>query len=123
MFDPSAPHIIILLIVILLLFGSARLPRAAKSLGQSMHIFKRSVSGMDVDDETAANPFPPAQANPFPPAQASQFPPAQSAAVLPPAAAPVDHAQTQAQLADLQRQIAELQKQSAGGNAEPTNQF
>jgi sec-independent protein translocase protein TatA len=115
MFDPSAPHIIILLIVVLLLFGSTRLPRAAKSLGQSMHIFKRSVSGLDVDDETAANPFPPTQAG--------AFPPSQPAAVMPPAAAPVDHAQTQAQLADLQRQIAELQKQSAGGNAEPTNQF
>jgi sec-independent protein translocase protein TatA len=115
MFDPSAPHIIILLVVVLLLFGSTRLPRAAKSLGQSMHIFKRSVSGLDMDDETAANPFPPSQG--------SAFPPSQSAAVLPPAPAQADHTQTQAQLADLQRQIAELQQQSTSGNAGQTNQF
>jgi sec-independent protein translocase protein TatA len=108
MFDPSAPHIIILLVVVLLLFGSTRLPRAAKSLGQSMHIFKRSVSGLDSDDDTAANPFPPSQA----------------AGVLPPASPPQDQVQTQSQLADLQRQIEELQKQQAGsGNSGPTNQF
>ena len=46
MFDPSAPHIIILLVVVLLLFGSTRLPGAAQALGKSMHIFKRSVKGL-----------------------------------------------------------------------------
>jgi len=51
MFDPSAPHIIILLVVVLLLFGSTRLPGAAKAIGKSMHIFKRSVKGLDDDDE------------------------------------------------------------------------
>src|ERR1700729_4515595 len=51
MFDPSAPHIIILMIVVLLLFGSRRLPGAAKSLGQSMHIFKKSVAGLTPEEE------------------------------------------------------------------------
>ncbi|HEX5189745.1 MAG TPA: twin-arginine translocase TatA/TatE family subunit [Streptosporangiaceae bacterium] len=51
MFDPSAPHIIILLVVVLLLFGSTRLPGAAQALGKSMHIFKRSVKGMDDDKD------------------------------------------------------------------------
>ena len=51
MFDPSAPHIIILLVVVLLLFGSTRLPGAAKAIGKSMHIFKRSVKGLDDDDD------------------------------------------------------------------------
>jgi sec-independent protein translocase protein TatA len=115
MFDLSGPHIVILLVVILLLFGSTRLPRAAKSLGQSMHIFKRSVAGLDVDDESDANPFPPNQS------AASPFPPSQSAGALPPPGTPQD--QTQAQLADLQRQIAELQKQTASGNAGQTSQF
>jgi len=67
MFDPSAPHIIILLIVVLLLFGSRRLPGAAKSLGQSMHIFKRSISGLDSEDD-AANPYSVNSANPATPA-------------------------------------------------------
>ena len=51
MFDPSAPHIIILLVVVLLLFGSTRLPGAAQALGKSMHIFKKSVKGMDDDKD------------------------------------------------------------------------
>ena len=113
MFDPSAPHIIILLIVVLLLFGSRRLPGAAKSLGQSMHIFKRSISGLDSEDD-AANPYPANSANPASPA----MPP-----VLPPAVqqpAPVQDA-TQSQLQDLQRQIKDLQQQAAGGNAGQAN--
>jgi sec-independent protein translocase protein TatA len=111
MFDPSAPHIIILLVVVLLLFGSRRLPGAARSLGQSMHIFKKSVQGMDFDDQnSAANPSGQAFSNTLPPA----FP-----AVTPPAASPV-HDATQQQLLDLQRQVAELQRQSASsGNAQP----
>ncbi|MGO8957123.1 MAG: twin-arginine translocase TatA/TatE family subunit [Streptosporangiaceae bacterium] len=105
MFDPSAPHIIILLIVVLLLFGSRRLPGAARSLGQSMHIFKKSVSGLDTDDDengTAANP------------KALQT---GAAPVLPPPA--VD---THQQLQDLQRQVEELQRQSAVGGARSEDQ-
>jgi sec-independent protein translocase protein TatA len=112
MFDPSAPHIIILLIVVLLLFGSRRLPGAAKSLGQSMHIFKRSISGLDSEDD-AVNQYPVNSANP-----AAQVPP-----VLPPAVqqpAPVQDA-TQSQLQDLQRQIQDLQQQAASGNAGQAN--
>jgi sec-independent protein translocase protein TatA len=103
MFDPSAPHIIILAIVVLLLFGSRRLPGAARALGQSMHIFKKSVSGLDTDEDangTAANPRGlQTGAAPF-------FPP--------PAADP-----TQQHLQDLQRQVEELQQQSAGGGTRP----
>jgi sec-independent protein translocase protein TatA len=102
MFDPSAPHIIILMIVILLLFGARRLPGAAKSLGESMHIFKRSVQGLDPDDPgtgTAATPQP---TNTLP----TSAPPAGIGA-------PQD---TQQQLADLQRQIADLQRQNTTGN-------
>jgi sec-independent protein translocase protein TatA len=69
MFDPSAPHIIILLVVVLLLFGAGRMPGAAKALGQSMHIFKKSVHGEDENGQplnqggpatTATAPVPPA---------------------------------------------------------------
>jgi sec-independent protein translocase protein TatA len=108
MFDPSAPHIIILMIVVLLLFGSKRLPGAAKSLGQSMHIFKKSVSGLGSDDEqvNAAN--------------GGFFSPAATAATAAPPALPItqpvqDPAQTQ--IEELQRQVRDLQQQTAGGNA------
>ena len=88
--DALAPwHIIILVIVLVLLFGAKRLPGAAKSLGESMHIFKRSVQGLNPDDQLTANPPQPA------------------GAALPPVDA------TQQQLLDLQRQVADLQRQSA----------
>jgi sec-independent protein translocase protein TatA len=112
MFDPSAPHIIILLVVVLLLFGSRRLPGAARSLGESMHIFKKSVQGINPDDETAANP-------PAGPA-ATQFPPYAPAVVQPAVAAAPDA--TAQQLADLQRQLTELQQQQAAGNAAVSGQ-
>ena len=56
--DAFAPwHIIILVVVLVLLFGARRLPGAAQSLGQSMHIFKKSVQGLHPDDQdSAANP-------------------------------------------------------------------
>jgi sec-independent protein translocase protein TatA len=114
MFDPSAPHIIILLIVVLLLFGSRRLPGAAKSLGQSMHIFKRSVSGLD-SDESDQNQYSTGGTN----QQVSDSWPA----ALPnraPQAAPQDS--TQAKLDELQRQVQDLQKQTTGGNAGQSNE-
>jgi sec-independent protein translocase protein TatA len=96
--DALAPwHIIILVIVLVLLFGARRLPGAAESLGRSMHIFKKSVQGLNPPDETTA-------ANP---------PEATAALSAQPDA-------TQQQLLDLQRQVADLQRQSAsapGGQA------
>jgi sec-independent protein translocase protein TatA len=102
MFDPSAPHIIILLVVVLLLFGSRRLPGAAKSLGESMHIFKKSVQGMGEEDEAK---------DVKPQATLQQT-------VLPQAAPALGNTATthEQQLADLQRQISDLQRQNAGGS-------
>ncbi len=69
MFDPSAPHIIILLVVVLLLFGSTRLPGAAKALGSSMNIFKKSLKeGAEEEPATTIQPPHPAQATVLPPA-------------------------------------------------------
>jgi sec-independent protein translocase protein TatA len=97
MFDPSAPHIIILLIVVLLLFGSTRLPGAAQALGKSMHIFRRSVKGLDEDKPgdgttTHATVVPPMPAE-LPGSQADQS--------------------QQAQIDALQRQLNDLQRQSS----------
>lgn len=41
-------HAIILLVVILLLFGAPKLPALARSLGQSMKIFRSEVKNPDV---------------------------------------------------------------------------
>jgi sec-independent protein translocase protein TatA len=104
MFDPSPLHILVLLIVVVLLFGSRRLPGAAKSLGESMHIYKKSVAGLSEEgkQDTTATTVTTAAAQP----QAA--PPA----ALPPVAPAFDGA-SQQQIADLQRQVADLQKQNA----------
>ena len=80
-------HIIILLLVVLLLFGSSRLPGAAKALGESMNIFKKSMKHDDkVPDDgsnfTQATVLP--QSQPAPPAPqipASQPSPAHQAQI------------------------------------------
>jgi sec-independent protein translocase protein TatA len=96
MFDPSAPHIIILLVVVLLLFGSTRLPGAAKALGKSMHIFRRSVKGEYGDDEVDSGP------------RASQ------PAALPPSA---PQSATEQELQDIKRRLDDLQRRSGDGPA------
>ena len=59
--DIGWPEILIIAIVILVLFGSRKLPDAARSLGRSMRIFRSEIKGMrDDDDETRQ--APPAQA-------------------------------------------------------------
>jgi sec-independent protein translocase protein TatA len=50
------PHLLIILVVILLLFGAPKLPGLAKSLGQSMRIFRKEVSTMK--DEAADDKRP-----------------------------------------------------------------
>jgi sec-independent protein translocase protein TatA len=54
--DIGWPEIAIIAVVILVLFGSKKLPDAARSLGRSMRILKTEVKGLH--DET---PTPPAE--------------------------------------------------------------
>jgi sec-independent protein translocase protein TatA len=93
-------HIIVLVVVLVLLFGSRRLPGAAKSLGESMHIFRRSVQGGDADDASRGGDF----------TASTTLPPW----ATPPAVTPPGPEATQQQLQDLQRQVADLQRQSDG---------
>jgi sec-independent protein translocase protein TatA len=44
-------EIVIILIVGLLVFGAARLPKIARSLGQGIKEFKKTVKGIEDDDE------------------------------------------------------------------------
>lgn len=76
--DLSWWHWLIVVLVFVLLFGSKRLPDAARSLGKSMRILKTEVKGLHDDDETPEG-TPPAAALPPPsPAvpQAAPQPPA-----------------------------------------------
>ena len=55
LFD-SPWHILIVVIVLVLLFGSAKLPKAAKSLGEAMRIFKSEAQKLNDDGASKAAP-------------------------------------------------------------------
>lgn len=46
----GVPELLIIAVVLILLFGSKKLPDAARSLGRSMRIFKSEVKEMHNDD-------------------------------------------------------------------------
>ena len=48
------PHLIIILVIILLLFGAPKLPGLAKSIGQSMKIFRSELKDPSKDSAVAA---------------------------------------------------------------------
>jgi len=90
--------ILIVALVIIVLFGSKKLPFAARSLGQSMRILKKEVQGLHEDE-----PEPRPQA-----AQAA----AQAPAEITVGASGEQPAQ-RAQIDALQRQIRDLQRAAA----------
>ena len=53
------PHLLLILAVILLLFGAAKLPALAKSVGQSMKVFRKEMKTDDDADPTGATTEPP----------------------------------------------------------------
>jgi sec-independent protein translocase protein TatA len=54
-------ELIILVVVVLLVFGSRRLPEIGRSLGKGMREFKHSVSGKDEEAEAEAEARQPAE--------------------------------------------------------------
>lgn len=48
-------HIIVLVVVLVLLFGSKRLPDAARGLGRSMRIFKSEMKEMSDSDSSSSS--------------------------------------------------------------------
>ncbi len=107
LFD-SPWKILIVAVVLIVLFGSTKLPVAARSLGRSMRILKSEVSGLHDDDAKAENAS-------FTPATA-QTPVAPQHIAAPVPAPPLAAAQqptAQEQIDSLQRQIRELKESSA----------
>ena len=92
LFD-SPWKILIVAVVIIVLFGSRKLPDAARSLGKSMRILKTEVSGLHDDDEPA-------------PSAAVQAAPAQLQVPAAPAVAP----DAQAQIDALSKQLTDLKQ-------------
>jgi sec-independent protein translocase protein TatA len=48
----GAPELIIILLIVLLLFGGAKLPKLARSLGEASREFKKGVDDKDKDEKT-----------------------------------------------------------------------
>jgi sec-independent protein translocase protein TatA len=104
LFD-SPWKIAIIAIVIIVLFGSKKLPDAARSLGKSMRILKTEVQGLHEDDSvsvtTTFQGTPSGQTAPIP-------------GQIQAGAAPVD---AQAQIDALSKQLADLQQTVASNKA------
>jgi sec-independent protein translocase protein TatA len=99
LFD-SPWKILIVAVVILVLFGSAKLPGAARSLGKSMRILKAEVKDFHEDETEPETATPPAIA-----------------------ARQLDAQQAQQRIDDLQRQLADLKEPVAGTHtAQPSQQ-
>jgi len=97
LFD-SPWKILIVAVVLIVLFGSKKLPDAARSLGKSMRILKTEVGSLH-QDETDAKTAPASTPQ-------TQFPAAELTA-SPAPAAPVEQ---QSQIDALQQQIRDLQR-------------
>ena len=101
LFD-SPWKILIVAIVLIVLFGSKKLPHAARSLGQSMRILKKEVQGLHEDETASGTPGSAASGS------SAAFPaPAEIAA------SQQQPDQSQTQIDALQQQIRDLQRASA----------
>ena len=101
LFD-SPTHLLIILAVLVVLFGSAKLPKAAKSMGEAMRIFKKESAKLHDEDSSAPQQV---QASAAPQPVVAPQPP-----VVPQPQAPPQQA-TQQQMADLQQQMDALKQQ------------
>ncbi len=97
LFD-SPWKILIIALVIIVLFGSKKLPSAARSLGQSMRILKKEVQGLHEDEPESRPPGAPVAAQA--PAEIT-------------AGAPGEQPAQQAQIDALQQQTGDLQRAAA----------
>jgi sec-independent protein translocase protein TatA len=101
LFD-SPWKILIVAVVIIVLFGSRKLPDAARSLGKSMRILKTEVQGLH-DDEPAATTAP--------------VQPVQTQFQAPAVAATPTGPEAQVQIDALSKQLSDLQQTLAANNA------
>jgi sec-independent protein translocase protein TatA len=118
LFD-SPWKILIVAVVLIVLFGSTKLPVAARSLGRSMRILKSEVSGLHEDEAepetapaTAAWPAAPQQIAASAPAPQPAAANGWGSAATGAAAAAAQPLNAQQQIDSLQQQIRELKESS-----------
>jgi sec-independent protein translocase protein TatA len=78
------PDILIILAIVMVLFGSAKIPKLARSLGQASHEFRKGL-GEGVTDQLLAPP-PPPPATPAPPVEPAALAAPEATAPVPPEA-------------------------------------
>jgi sec-independent protein translocase protein TatA len=83
----GAPELLIILVIVLLLFGTTRLPKLAKSLGEASREFKKGTEEREQEEAAKATPLAPT-APTIPPAPPLAAAPPPVAAPPPPAAMP-----------------------------------
>lgn len=98
-------ELIIILVIVLLLFGTTRLPKLARSLGEASKEFKKGVGERDAEEQAAATATP---APPPPPA-----PPAPSAPVAPSVPASDPNEQVTMSRAELDALLAERERNAS----------
>lgn len=65
---PQGAEWLVILAIVILVFGAAKLPDLARGTGQALRIFKTETKGLrDDDDSTATPPPPPPVATELPP--------------------------------------------------------
>ena len=69
-------ELIIILVIVLLLFGSTRLPKLAKSLGEASREFKKGTNDREEEEAKATQSAPTAPTTPPAPAPPAAAPPA-----------------------------------------------
>jgi sec-independent protein translocase protein TatA len=100
LFD-SPTHLLIILVVLVVLFGSAKLPKAAKSMGEAMRIFKKESAKLHEEDTSTAE------------VQASAPPQVAAPPLVTPQQVTTPPAAAQEQMAALKQQVDALQQQMA----------
>ncbi|HEY6499030.1 MAG TPA: Sec-independent protein translocase subunit TatA [Streptosporangiaceae bacterium] len=113
LFD-SPWKILIVAVVLIVLFGSAKLPGAARSLGKSMRILKAEVKDLH---EEGTEPTTAAQQAVAAPAVAAQQQLAAQQLGAQQAQQDLQDVQAQQRIDDLQRQLAELKEPAAGAHS------
>jgi len=91
--DVGSTEIVVILLVVLLLFGSKRMPDLARSVGKSLRELKKATSGIEAELRRAMEEPPPAPPRPARPPAADALPPGgqpPATAAPPPASSPPD---------------------------------
>jgi sec-independent protein translocase protein TatA len=72
---PQGAEWLVILAIVILVFGAAKLPDLARGTGQALRIFKAETKGLKDDDEPA--PAPPEARGELPPTTGDQAPTSQ----------------------------------------------